>query len=194
MWCSCSTAGSCSPQVVVFAESVEQLLSYVLFGLCKIPSRSGETKSSLRTPGIGWKKPPSCVGEVGSGSARGRQQDVWVLGWRRKSYICREALLPFLRVSKTYGLLHRHGPLTGLPVFQASQVVFFLFPFIIELFFPLLLSSFPFSPLRFHDHFFFLCSSPSLSLFFCPVNMFRIDKVGLRDRLRCGIFQKMNYS
>lgn len=69
LWCSCSTAGSCSPQVVVFAESVEQLLSYVLFGLCKIPSRSGETKSSPRTPRIGWKKLPSCVGEVGSGSA-----------------------------------------------------------------------------------------------------------------------------
>lgn len=74
---SCCTAGHCSPQVVVFAESVEQLLSYVLFGGCKIPSR--KTKSSPRAPQSGWKKVLSCVGDVGAGSEGGgeRVRGVW---------------------------------------------------------------------------------------------------------------------
>ena len=50
MGCSCSTAGPHLPQVVVFEESLEQFLCYVLFGVCKIPSQSWKTKSSLRTP------------------------------------------------------------------------------------------------------------------------------------------------
>lgn len=119
------------------------------------------------------------------GKATGREG----LGVEEESYIRREAPLRFLRLSKTYDLLHGHVPLAGLPVFQVSLVVFFLFPFVIQLFPPLSLSSF-----AFHDHFFFLCSSPSLSLFFGPVNIFGIDNVGLRDRLRCEIFQKMNCS
>lgn len=53
------------------------------------------------------------------------------LGVEEESYICREAPFPFLRGSKTYDLLHGHVPVTGLPVFQVSLVVFFLFPFII---------------------------------------------------------------
>lgn len=172
---------------VVCEESVEQLLCYVLFGVCKIPPRSWKSKSSRRSPQSyqpvlekwvlqvsGDRGVCRCWGRVGILQLQGRHP---FLSWGfLKDMICCVAL------SLSQTLLLFRCP---------SHALSFLFSY---LFFPLLLSSLHFSPLLFIISSLLCTSVFLLSLFFWPITIFRVDQVGLRDGLRCGICRKMNCS
>lgn len=196
-WFSCSTAGLHLPQVVVSEGSVEQCLHYALFGFCKIPSWSWKTRViSQDSPRLAGRN-QHCVLEkwvLGMTGERGEVLGREVLGRRRQGTFVGKAHSPSLRVCKGCHWRWGHSSLTDLIDFRRDWSY----------------SPFPFSHLTLHlssiflPHFssllFIITLSYSLllsfsshALFFWPMNISRVDYVGLRGRLD-GVFSKMNYS
>lgn len=174
MWSRCSTAGPHLPQVVVSEESVDPCLCIVW--VLQNPITSLKDQSHLiGLPQIGWKTSIVCW-RSGLWKCRGRGRED--LERRRHLTSVGKALFPFLRVSKGYPWLRGHSSLPDLAVLQVALVI----------------PPFPFSHLTPLLYFTFLPHFSSLALFCWPMNISRLDNVGLRDGLRWEFFWKMNYS
>lgn len=165
---------------VVCEESDEQLLCYVLLGVCKIPPRSWKSKSSLRSPQNYQPVLEECVLRVNGEEGRvGILQLQWrhpLLSWEfLKDVVCCVAL----SLSQTLLLFRCPSP-------ALSFLSSYLTPF------PSYFLPFDFSPSLFLIFFLTLHHCFSSFSFLLANYIFRVDHV--RDGLRCGICWKMNCS